>query len=294
VGDAREAYDVQLQLSSLGKPGGQWLEVNHLDGACGEHLTPAMAEAEAWLAVEGGASWIGWFLPEGDHGGYETFDASATITDAVRTVDAEFKGLAPVLRAPRLDVTTPWGNGQPTGSGSHPVKVGARSHGGRSYLFATNSTVAPVEWTRAFPGLAANAVVRREGGGGGQRAGRGQGGVVTDAFGPLETRICSWASDDAGPAGPAVAAPKPAVSVAVELRGGTPELRSGTAAAGKSTFLVWNRTARRRTLAFSAPGASARPWRSRPERTGASRSPSCAARTDSRTRSGAAGRFGFA
>ena len=48
------------------------------------------------------------------------------------------------------------------------------------------------------------------------------------------------------------------MSVAVELRGGAPALRSCTAGAGKSTFLVWNRTARRRTLALSGPGASAR------------------------------------
>src|SRR5262245_44039000 len=175
-------YDVQLQLAALGKPSGQWLEVNHLDGFCGEHLTPAIVEAEAWLAVEGGATWIGWFLPEGDHGGYETFDIRPPIAESVTAIDAQLTKLAPVLLAPRLDIRTPWGNGKASGPGSNPVKVGARSYAGRVYLFATNSTAGAVSWSRALPGLAADASVRRENGSGTLTAAKG--GVLADRFEP--------------------------------------------------------------------------------------------------------------
>ena len=57
---------------------------------------------------------------------------SPAIADTVRDVNAELQRLAPVLLAPRLAVTTPWGNGLPTGPGANPVKVGGRSYGGRS------------------------------------------------------------------------------------------------------------------------------------------------------------------
>jgi hypothetical protein len=182
-------YDVQLELASHGKPSGQWLEVNHIDGTCGVRLTPAMVQAEAWLAVEGGASWIGWFLPEGDHGGYETFLAKPAILDAVDEIDDELQSLAPVLLAPRLSIRTAWGNGQATGPGSNPIKVGGREYGGRVYLFATNSTTADVDWTRALPQLAAKAVVRVDGGG---ELVAGKGGTIADTFAPLETKIYSW------------------------------------------------------------------------------------------------------
>jgi hypothetical protein len=181
-------YDVQLQLAAEGKPSGQWLEVNHLDGFCGDRLTPAMVQAEAWLAVEGGARWNGWFFPEGDHGGY---------------------------------------------------------------LLATNSTASPVAWTRALPGLAEKAAVRRETGGGDLLAGKG--GVVSDSFGPLETKIYSWV-----PAGIVAAPAAVAVTVSVEIRNGAPSFGLGTLRAGQATFVVWNRDRRPQALAVGGPGLNRR------------------------------------
>ena len=182
-------YDVQLELAARGKPSGQWLEVNHIDGTCGERLTPAMVRAEAWLAVEGGASWIGWFLPEGDHGGYETFLAKPAILEAVGEIDYKIQSFAPVLLAPRLSIRTAWGNGEPDGPGSNPIKVGGREFGGRYWLFATNSTTAEVEWTRALPQLAAKGVVRVDGG---DELVAGKAGTISDTYKPLETKVYSW------------------------------------------------------------------------------------------------------
>src|SRR3954471_7897827 len=102
-------YDVQLELSALGKPSGQWIEVNPVEGTCPDVLTPAMVEAEAWLAVEGGATWIGWFLPHNSGGGFfHSFSLAPGFADAVRSVGERMKALAPILLAPRLPIRTPW------------------------------------------------------------------------------------------------------------------------------------------------------------------------------------------
>jgi hypothetical protein len=183
-------YDVQRELAAVGPPSGQWLEANAIDRTCSNVLSPAMVQAEAWLAVEGGASWIGWFFPEATgEGYYRSFSVTPAIADAIRTVNAQLERMAPVLLAPRLDVATPWGNGLASGPDSNPIKVGGRSYDGRYYLFATNSTNADVSWRRALPNLARNDPVTVEGGATLIAAASG---LVVDAFKPFETKIYSW------------------------------------------------------------------------------------------------------
>ena len=62
----RNVYDIQRQLvqENPGKPTYQWIETGPLEGECfwsPFRVTPATLQAEAWMAIAGGAAGIGYF-----------------------------------------------------------------------------------------------------------------------------------------------------------------------------------------------------------------------------------------
>lgn len=184
-------YDVQLQLSALGKPSGQWLEANAgVVGRCPYALTPAVVQAEAWEVIEGGGSWIGWYLPPMlGSGPTDSYQVAPDIATAIGTVDDQMRGMSAILLSPRLAVSSPWGDGLATGPGSSPVKIGGRVFGGRDYLFATNTTDATVRWQGRLPGLAARGSVTLQSGG---TLEANRNGVLSELFQPYGTEVVSW------------------------------------------------------------------------------------------------------
>lgn len=184
-------YDIQRELAAHGKPAGQWLEVNAVDNTCpGAVLTGAMVQAEAWQVIAAGGTWIGWFFPHSVGGAYQSFDATPEITAAVGAVNKQLQALRGPILAPRLVLSSPWGNGKAAGYGSVPIKIGGSLYKGRNYLFATNTTGSTVTWRHKLPGLAAGARLRRELVTG--AATPGKTGALTLAFAPYETRVYSW------------------------------------------------------------------------------------------------------
>ncbi len=209
-------YDAQRALAATGKSNFQWLEANAIGGRCGYHLTPVIVQAEAMETLEAGATGLGWFFPSNFDGSgtWESFVVPDDIEDAVESIDEQALDDQQIWLSPKLNVATPWGNGQPTGPGSNPIKVGGRLYGGRSYLFATNSTAATVVWKRALPGLAAGAKApatdRTLGApSAAHQLVAGAGGVLTDTFAPYSTHLYTWAAGAPAPKAKPKPKPKP-------------------------------------------------------------------------------------
>ena len=176
-------YADQRDLVTLagGRPTYQWIETGSQEGACGSPVTPSTVRAEAWLAVAGGARGLGWFTYAWPDGRAQSFAVDDDVAAAMARTSAELQGLAPILLAPSVR-----GLGS---TRSDPVKVGARTYGGRTYLVAVNSWDVPVSWSRpSLPGLARQAVTVV----GEHRTLRAVGGRLTDAFPPLGVHVYAW------------------------------------------------------------------------------------------------------
>ena len=176
-------YEVQRDLVAFapGKPTFQWLEAGDLEGACGAPVTPRAARAEAWLAVAGGARGLGWFTYGWPDGNAQSFAIADDVATSITETNARMQSLAPVLLSPsvRLAASTP----------AEPVKLGARTHAGRTYVIAVNSYDVPVRWSAAgLPGLVKQRVtVVGEGRTLLARAGR-----LADAFASLGVHVYSF------------------------------------------------------------------------------------------------------
>lgn len=174
-----DVYEGQRELARLafGKPTFQWLETGPLEGFCGSvpPVTPRELRAQAWLAVAGGATGIGWFTHTWTTGSWLRFDLTAPVTAAAARTSARSSALAPVLLAP-----------QRRARAGRPVYAGAREHGGRVYVIAVNASSLPVTRrvrSRALGGVASVTPL------GGGRTIAVEDGSFADEFEALAVRI---------------------------------------------------------------------------------------------------------
>jgi hypothetical protein len=111
-------------------------------GRCGAAFdpTPATVRAQAWLAIAGGARGLGYFPDFWTSG----------VAAAIASTNAEVTALAPALLAPAAPVAYgPYGT---------PVKAGARTLNGATYVIAANPSYSAAKATFTVPGLAATRV----------------------------------------------------------------------------------------------------------------------------------------
>lgn len=139
-------FDLQQALvaAAASKPTYQWIETNDLEHRCQNPVSGALARAEAWLAVAGGADAIGWFTHGWPNGVWQHYYVSPDVQQAITQTDRELQGLAPALLAKQLPAAQP-----PT----QQVKFGLRSLGGTVYVIAVNASSAPATGAVALPQL---------------------------------------------------------------------------------------------------------------------------------------------
>jgi len=118
-----------------GKPAFQWIETSRMTGECAAmQLTPAIVNAETWLAIAGGACGIGYFTSSWTSGRWNRWDFEPRVEQALPAIVARVQRLAPALCAEYGSVVVPW-------DGS--VAVSSRTLNGALYLIAVNSAAQP-------------------------------------------------------------------------------------------------------------------------------------------------------
>lgn len=172
-------YDEQRDLVRLadGKPTFQWIETNDLEHWCGPApVGPAELQAEAWLAVAGGAVGIGWFTHGWPDGLWRRVHVAPDVAVAAARVSADLQRLSPVLLADEVEARMAAGS---------PVRAGARRFRGRVWIVAVNSSR---ETVRAAVGAAGvrpgRARVWRE-----RRTVAVRRGGLVDTFAPLAVHV---------------------------------------------------------------------------------------------------------
>jgi hypothetical protein len=167
-GDVMDAQR-ELGTASGGKPTFQWIEVAPMEHKCAEDKqldpTPATVRAEAWLAVAGGASALGYF-PNHWPG---------NIGEEIARTNREIKSLSQALLAPVGAAT----------SDVSAVRVSTRTLNGATYVIAVNTSSAAVQAKISVTGIAGRSPVIV---GGGQVIGADDTGF-SDNFGPLAARV---------------------------------------------------------------------------------------------------------
>ncbi len=167
-GDVMDAQR-ELGTTSGGKPTFQWIEVAPMEQKCAENKqldpTPATVRAEAWLAIAGGASALGYFP---NHW-------SANIGEEIARTNREIKSLSQALLAPVGTAT----------SDASAVRVSTRAFNGATYVIAVNTSSAAVQAKISVAGIAGRSPVVV---GGGQVIGADDTGF-SDNFGPLAARV---------------------------------------------------------------------------------------------------------
>jgi hypothetical protein len=130
-----DVFRAQRELRTLyavGKPTFQWIETGAMTGECqAMTVTPEIANAEAWLAVAGGAVGIGWFTSSWIDDVWNRWDVSPAMLAQITATNARLHALAPVLTGPPGDVVVPW-NG--------PVAASTRADGRSLYVIAVNGS----------------------------------------------------------------------------------------------------------------------------------------------------------
>jgi len=134
-----DVYRAQRELRTLyapGQPTFQWIETGAMTGECPTvEVTPAIARAEAWLAVAGGANGIGWFTSGWDATtGWDRWAVSDAMQQQIAATDAQLHQLAPVLTTPPGDIVLPW-NGT--------VAASTRAYDGQLWVIAVNGAATP-------------------------------------------------------------------------------------------------------------------------------------------------------
>jgi hypothetical protein len=167
-GDVMDAQR-ELGTSSGGKPTFQWIEAAPMEQKCAENKqldpTPATVRAEAWLAVAGGASALGYFP---NHW-------STTIGEEIARTNREIKSLSQALLTPVGTAT----------SDASAVRVSTRTFNGATYVIAVNTTDTTLQAKITVPGIGGRSPVVV---GGGQVVGADDTGFA-DSFGPLAARV---------------------------------------------------------------------------------------------------------
>jgi hypothetical protein len=118
-----------------GKPTFQWIETSRMTGECSTmQVTPAILNAETWLAVAGGACGIGFFTSSWTGGVWNRWDFDPGVEQQLASTSARIQSLAPALCGDYGDVVVPW-------DGS--VAASSRTLNGALYVIAVNSSPRP-------------------------------------------------------------------------------------------------------------------------------------------------------
>jgi hypothetical protein len=115
-----------------GKPTFQWIETGAMTGECATRtVTPAIANAETWLAIAGGACGIGYFTSSWTGALWNRWDLAPGIEGQLGKTTAQIRALAPALCGEYGDVTVPWDS---------DVAASSRALNGALYVIAVNAT----------------------------------------------------------------------------------------------------------------------------------------------------------
>ena len=176
-----DVYRAQRELTTIyapGKPTFQWIETGPMTGECASlEVTPAIANAEAWLAVAGGAVGIGWFTSSWTSGAWNRWDVSDAMAAQIAATDAQLQALAPMLTAPVGPVVVPWDG---------TVAATSRTFGNALYVIAVNASGRPTKVPMRIDGLAGRALTVL---GEGRKLVPSRQVFVRDAFAPYDVHI---------------------------------------------------------------------------------------------------------
>jgi hypothetical protein len=133
-----DMFRAQRELMTVyapGKPTFQWIETSRMTGECAAmQLTPAIVNAETWLAIAGGACGIGYFTSSWTGELWNRWDFEPGVEQQLAATIGRLQRLAPALCADYGDVVVPWDGG---------VAASSRTLNGALYVIAVNSTARP-------------------------------------------------------------------------------------------------------------------------------------------------------
>jgi hypothetical protein len=134
-----DVFRSQRELMTLyapGKPTYQWIETSRMTGECrAMTITPEIVNAEAWLAVAGGACGLGLFTNSWTGDLWNRWDFDAGVEQQLAKTVARVQGLAPALCTGEYgSVVVPW-------DGS--VAASSRTLNGALYIVAVNGAASP-------------------------------------------------------------------------------------------------------------------------------------------------------
>jgi hypothetical protein len=109
-------------------------------------ITPAIVNAETWLAVDGGACGIGYFTNSWTSAHWNRWDFDPGVEQALPGIVSRVQGLAPALCDGTYgDVVTPWDG---------TVAASSRELNGALYVIAVNGSPSATNVPFSVPGLA--------------------------------------------------------------------------------------------------------------------------------------------
>ncbi len=178
--DLVAVYNAQRDYVGLvgpGTPTFQWIETGPIVSTyCGGfQMQPNELRAEVWLAIAGGARGIGYFTQtfSPDH---RTFDVQPAIGGEMLRTNRQLRLLTPALL----------GRASPATADTGSIKLVARNAGGRTYVFAVNSTRDYVKAQLQVPGLGKRRVRAIDEN---RTLRAGLGGRLIDHFAPLAVHL---------------------------------------------------------------------------------------------------------
>jgi hypothetical protein len=145
-----DVFRAQRELMTIyapGKPTYQWIETSRMTGECSAmRITPEIVNAEAWLAVAGGACGLGLFTNSWTGALWNRWDFEADIEQQLEKTVAWVQRLAPALCTGEYgSVVVPW-------DGS--VAASSRTLNGALYVIAVNGASTPTTVPFRVDGLA--------------------------------------------------------------------------------------------------------------------------------------------
>jgi len=142
-------FHAQRELMTIyapGKPTFQWVETSKMTGECPTiAITPAIVNAETWLALAGGACGIGYFTNSWTGPLWNRWDFDPGVEEALPAIVSRVQGLAPALCDGTYgDVVTPWDG---------TVVASSRELNGALYVIAVNGSPTATNVPFRVPGL---------------------------------------------------------------------------------------------------------------------------------------------
>jgi hypothetical protein len=143
-------FHAQRELMTIyapGKPTFQWIETSAMTGECPTiAITPAIVNAETWLALAGGACGIGYFTNSWTGPLWNRWDFDPGVEEALPDIVSRVQGLATALCDGTYgDVVTPWDG---------TVVATSRELNGALYVIAVNGSSTATNVPFSVPGLA--------------------------------------------------------------------------------------------------------------------------------------------